>query len=650
MVDKLKRIVFGKPKDFLDPQVFHALSLAAFFAWVGLGADGLSSSCYGPEEAFHALGTHTHLSLFLALAVMVTVFILSATYAQIIEAFPTGGGGYLVASKLIGPRAGLVSGCALLVDYILTIAISIASSMDAIFSFLPENLYSFKFSAAIVCLAILIVLNMRGVKESVQILAPIFLTFVVLHVVMIFYGIFIHGSELPGVVVDTISETRQGIVDIGAWGMLVIFFRAFCLGGGTFTGIEAVSNSVQILREPRVATAKRTMIYMAVSLSFTAGGLLINYVLNKIEPTHGVTLNAVLISQLTQGWPGGHAIFLITMLSSGALLIVAAQTGFLAGPRVMANMAIDNWLPRRFTGLSERLVMKDGVLVMGISAMAMLLYTHASVRLLVVMYSINVFLTFTFSHYGMVLHWLRERPKDWQKKLALMLLGLFLTLFILIVTTILKFREGGWVTLLVTGAFVGLCVAIRRHYAATTRALKGLDEILTQIPLPEGSPKPPIAKGQPTAILMVNGYNGMGIHSFLAIQRFFPGHFKNFIFLSAGIIDSDRFKGVTEIEALKASVEKDLHRYVELTEKLGFYAEAYSELGTDVIAELQDLCNRVAKSWERKVYFTGQLAFEGETFWTRLLHNQTSFALQRKLLFDGHEVVILPIRVRLDTK
>ncbi len=650
MFEKLKRLIFGKPKDFLDPQVFHALALAAFFAWVGLGADGLSSSCYGPEEAFHALGTHTHLALFLALAVMATVFILSATYSQIIEAFPTGGGGYLVASKLIGPRAGLVSGCALLVDYILTIAISIASSMDAIFSFLPAHLLPLKFTAAIVCLLLLILLNMRGVKESVQILAPIFLTFVLLHIVMIFYGIFIHGSELPGVVADTVLETRQGVAEIGVWGMLVIFLRAFCLGGGTFTGIEAVSNSVQILREPRVATAKRTMLYMAISLSFTAGGLLVNYVLNGVEPAHGVTLNAVLISQLTQNWPGGHAIFLITMLSSGALLIVAAQTGFLAGPRVMSNMAIDNWLPRRFTGLSERLVMKDGILVMGLSAVAMLLYTHASVRLLVVMYSINVFLTFTFSHLGMVLHWLRERPEGWQKKLALMSVGLFLTLFILIVTTILKFKEGGWVTLVVTGCFIALCVAIRRHYAATSRALKGLDQILTQIPLPENTPIPPKAKGQPTAILMVNGYNGMGIHSFLAIQRFFPGHFKNFLFISAGIIDSDRFKGVAEIESLKKSVDRDLAKYVELTQKLGFYAEAHSALGTDVIEELQELCNQVAKNWDRKVYFTGQLAFEGETFWTRLLHNQTSFALQRKLLFDGHEVVILPIRVRLESR
>src|SRR5258708_26134578 len=178
MVEKIKQLVFGKAKDPLDPRVFHNLSLIAFFAWIGLGADGLSSSCYGPEEAFLSLGPHSHLALWLALAVMGTVFLLSASYSQIIEYFPSGGGGYLVATKLLGPVPGVVSGCALLVDYILTIAISIASAIDAIFSFLPHELLPWKFTAAMVCLILLIVLNLRGVKESVVILTPIFLVFV----------------------------------------------------------------------------------------------------------------------------------------------------------------------------------------------------------------------------------------------------------------------------------------------------------------------------------------------------------------------------------------------------------------------------------------------------------------------------------------
>ncbi len=272
MVQRFRDFLWGKPKDPLDPQVFHNLSLIAFFAWVGLGADGLSSSCYGPEEAFLALGHYTHLAIFLAIAVAVTVFILSASYSQIIELFPRGGGGYMVATKLLGPGCGLVSGCALLVDYVLTVAISIASSADAIFSFLPQSLLPYKFVAAILLLLLLLTLNLRGIKESVVVLTPIFLIFVFTHVFFIIYGMASHGAGLHGMVLDTVVETKRGLDTMGFFALAVIFMRAFCLGGGTFTGIEAVSNSVQILREPRVATGKRTMMYMAVSLSFTAGG------------------------------------------------------------------------------------------------------------------------------------------------------------------------------------------------------------------------------------------------------------------------------------------------------------------------------------------------------------------------------------------
>ena len=134
LLKKLRGIVIGKGRDIFDPRVFHQLSLIAFFAWVGLGADGLSSSCYGPEEAFIALGGHTHLAIFIALASGVTVFVISTSYSQIIELFPSGGGGYLVASKLLSPTAGMVSGCALLIDYVLTITISVASGADALFS------------------------------------------------------------------------------------------------------------------------------------------------------------------------------------------------------------------------------------------------------------------------------------------------------------------------------------------------------------------------------------------------------------------------------------------------------------------------------------------------------------------------------------
>src|SRR5258708_294909 len=192
MFGKLKELVFGKARDIQDPQIFHRVSLVAFLACVGLGADGLSSSAYGPEEAFRALGAHTHLGLFLAIATAATVFIISLAYNQVIELFPTGGGGYRVATSLIGPRAGLVSGAALIVDYVLTIAISVASGVDALFSLLPASASAFKLGTELSLVAVLLVMNLRGMKESIRILLPIFLGFVITHTFLIAYGILGH--------------------------------------------------------------------------------------------------------------------------------------------------------------------------------------------------------------------------------------------------------------------------------------------------------------------------------------------------------------------------------------------------------------------------------------------------------------------------
>ena len=204
---RLKRFVFGAPRDVEDPHTYHSMSLIALLAWVGLGADGLSSSSYGPDEAFRALGDHRALAIFLALATGVTVLIISVAYSQIIKHFPFGGGGYVVASQLLGPRAGVVSGSALLVDYILTISVSVASGADAIFSFLPPAWHAWKLSAAVLAILLLVVLNLRGVKESVAILAPIFGLFLLTHLILIVGGIGSHLGEVPKVA----SEVGEGL-------------------------------------------------------------------------------------------------------------------------------------------------------------------------------------------------------------------------------------------------------------------------------------------------------------------------------------------------------------------------------------------------------------------------------------------------------
>jgi amino acid transporter len=651
----VKDVVIGRARNLSDASLFHKTSLIALLAWVGLGADGLSSSCYGPEAAFVALKSHTFLSLFVAAASVLTIVVICASYSQIIELFPTGGGGYLVASKLLSPTAGVVSGCALIGDYVLTIAISVASGTDALLSLLPEKWLHYKMAFAAGGVIFLTVLNLRGVKESVVLWLPVFFLFVATFTFAIFYGIISHFGDLPGIAHGLASDVRVDHAEVGTWGLIVVILSAYSLGAGTYTGIEAVSNGLNVLREPRVQTGKRTMIYMGASLSFVVGGLLLVYLLYHVEHVDGKTLNAVLLEQMTATWPGwlGKSFVIAALASSAALLLIAAQTGFLGGPRVLANMAVDRWMPTRFAMLSDRLVTQNGVLLMGAAALGVVFFTQAAVSILVVLYSINVFITFSLSQLGMVRHWWADRANTaaWKRKICINGLGLLLTSGILISLCIVKFDEGGWITLLVTGVLIWAAFAVKRHYAKTQIRLQRLNELVAAATSDDALMKtteiPDIAC-QPdgrTAVFLVNGFNGLGLHTLLAVMRMFPKIYQNFVFLQVGVLDAGNFKGAAEVDNLREYSQREVERYVTYMKRHGFYAESHVALGTDIVDEAANLCEAVATRFPQAQFFAGQLVFKDESLLTRLLHNHTVFELQRRLYRHGWPMLILPIQV-----
>lgn len=648
---KIRKIVIGKPLDPLSASTRKHIALAAFLAWVGLGADGLSSSAYGPEEAFRALGAHTHLGLYMAIVTAATVFIIAIGYNQVIELFPTGGGGYRVATSLIGPRAGLVSGAALIVDYVLTIAISIASGVDALFSLLPAAAGVFKLGTELALTAALLVLNLRGMKESIRVLLPIFLGFFITHAVLIAYGISGHAQGLGLVVPETLEETRKLTHEIGWVAALSLFLRAYSLGGGTYTGIEAVSNNVHTLREPRVRTGKITMFYMAASLGFTAGGIILLYLLWNARPVEGQTLNAVVFGTIIESFGFGSGFnqtaLLVVLASEAGLLFVAANTGFLGGPAVLSNMAADSWLPHQFRHLSTRLVTQNGIVIMGLAALVILLWSRGSVDLLVVLYSINVFLTFSLSLLGLCIYWWRARTKDrrWHYRLVLSSIGFVVTGGILVVTVVEKFGEGGWVTVVITSLVIAMCFAIHRHYEGVKARLKEVDEIFSAAPCPKCENPPPLDPEAPTAAFMVGSSRGGGVHTVLWVQRLFPNHFKNFIFISAKAVDAHSYGGTAQIEQLRANLERSLAFYVDYCHANGLASAARYSLGTDRVEELVKLAEGVQKDFANCVFFTSKLVFRNENWVTRLLHNQTALALQRQLHLNGMQMVILPMQL-----
>ena len=649
LLHKVRRTLIGGPRNIKDPSLFHKLALIPILAWIGLGADGLSSAAYGPEEAFKALGRHTYLAVFLALATALTVFIISYSYSRIIEYFPSGGGGYMVATKTLGERAGVISGCALLVDYMLTITVSIVACGDAIFSFFPVSFQEYKLPFEILAIVMLVVLNLRGIKESVTFLAPIFLIFVATHLFMIVYGIFSHIPQIVPVVHGIRGDFGQGMATLGMGGLALLFLKAFSMGGGTFTGIEAVSNGLQMLREPRVHNGKKTMAYLSTSLAFTAGGILLCYLLLNVAPVPGKTLNAILASTLYQNWGFGPLLALVTIFSEGALLLVGAQAGFMDGPRVMANMAVDYWFPRRFASLSDRFTIQNGVLLMGGASVLLLLYARGSIQTLVVMYSINVFLTFSLSNLGMSRLFLKSRKRDkaWKKHLPVHLVALAVCLTILIVTAMEKFLVGGWLTLCITAVVIVLCYLTRAHYSKVRSGVRELDELLTSLPVKGPVNKAPVDPKSMTAIQLVNGYNGFGVHTFLSIIRSFSGFYKNFVFLSVSEVDVSAFKGSDAVQSLTSCTTCDLAKYVDLARKLGFAATSRYDIGTDIVQTASNLCEKTAREFPHSTVFAGQSVFRQPNLLHRLLHNETAFAIQQELRWRGITTVILPIRINI---
>jgi amino acid transporter len=639
-------MVIGKARNVSDPEIFHHTTLIAFLAWVGLGADGLSSSAYGPEEAYKALGSHSHLAIILTAMTALTIAVISTAYANLIEYFPGGGGGYLVATKLLGNRVGVVSGCALLVDYVLTITVSIASGCDQIWSFLPEHTLHYKLWAEIAVIAFLVILNLRGVKESVNFLTPIFIAFLLTHVFLICYAIGTKFGALPEIFSDATRDFHASARTLG-WGpLLLLILRAYSMGGGTYTGIEAVSNGVAILREPRVQTAKKTMALMATSLAFTAGGIMFGYLLTNSHPVPGKTMNAVLLTNLFGHWRIGPVIVIFTLLTEAALLFVAAQTGFLDGPRILSNMAIDSWMPHRFSQLSDRLVTQDGILMMGLAGLGALLYTHGDVTTLVVMYSINVFITFSLSLLGMSKHHIEAKEPMWKRRLLIHGVGFLMCVSILVVTIFEKFRQGGWITIAITGVLIIIAFSIHKHYERVRAGMRSLDEILTDLPPSSATNgSKPLDKSAPTAVIMVKGFSGFGIHEVLSIHRLFPRMFKNFIFVSAAVVDSGTFKGSQEMERLEAETRANLEKYVAWARSQGMAADYRLAIGTEAVDSITEVCKQIAEEYPRAIFFMGKLIFREEKWYYRLLHNETPNAIQRRLQFDGLQAIVLPIRV-----
>ncbi|MBM3617420.1 MAG: APC family permease, partial [Alphaproteobacteria bacterium] len=486
-------------------------------------------------------------------------------------------------------------------------------------------------------------------------LMPIFLGFIGLHFMLIVAGIFGHSEGVSLLVPEAVAETKSMASEVGWLAVLALLFKAFSLGGGTYTGIEAVSNSMHHLAEPKVRTGKMTMIAIAASLAFMACGIIMLYLLWDVEKVAGETLNATAFKAITADWHIGDMnvsgwVVGVTMIFSAGLLFVAGNAGFIAGPAVLANMAIDRWMPHSFSLLSNRLVTKNGILLMGFAAAGALLITGGQVHLLVVLYSINVFLTFSLSLAGLSSYrWRKRRRKGSLRKLIIPFVSLIICVFILGVTIFEKFTTGGWITIFVTGGLIALGFWIRKQYDKVACQVRQTEEVLAQAfskkrqraetQVPEVDPE------KPTAVFIIDETAASGLHTLLWVQREFPRTYTNFIFASVAEFDTEELVDDNKWRRLNVNTTTRLQQYVDYCHDRGIPSKYYHAFSIDVAQRMEELADQIAQDYPRATFFGAKVISDDENFFTQLLHNKIIYILQKRLHNRGKTMIIMPMKL-----
>lgn len=481
MLAQMKRVFIGNP---LDSAAQSHERLSKKTALAVFSSDALSSVAYATEEMLVHLVpagiiAFTY-SLWLALGIVALLVIVTISYRQTITAYPNGGGSYIVASSNLGVIPGLIAGAALLIDYVLTVAVSISSGVSQLVS-LADGLAEHRILLCVIGILILTIANLRGIRESGAIFSLPTYFFVGTMMLMLAVGLykqFTGGITPLPVPAGELMGPHEIEYPLDHTGAVTIFLlmSAFASGCSALTGVEAISNGVPAFKKPEPRNARITMIWMAGLLLAMFAGITWFAHQYGAQPRVGETV----ISQVGRGIFGrttgsetGLAQILhgTLQISTAAILLVAANTSYADFPRLMSLLARDGFLPRQFSSLGDRLVFSNGIVFLSITAMLLIIGFGGSVTNLIPLYAVGVFLSFTLSQSGMVLHWWRDRVGNWKSSMVVNALGAVATLIVLMINGITKFREGAWVVIICIPLFVMLFLAVHRHYVRVAKQL-----------------------------------------------------------------------------------------------------------------------------------------------------------------------------------
>jgi amino acid transporter len=480
---KLKRLLLGSPiPTFREKQqrLPKVLGLAVF------SSDALSSVAYATEEILLVLieggWAALYLSWPISLAIVGLLFIVTTSYYQTIHAYPSGGGAYIVARENLGVNAGLVAAAALMIDYVLTVAVSIAAGVAAITSAFPA-LYTHRVALCLLCILVMTLINLRGVKESGKIFALPTYLFIVSFLALIGLGLLEYMAS-PALL-PTSSSSQPGAGPL-VWFLIL---RAFASGCTALTGVEAISNGVQAFHPPEAKNASITLMWMSAILGgFFVG---ITFLANQygVMPKEGETV----VSQLARGIFGGGVFYYLVQVATAMILILAANTSYADFPRLASLLGRDHFLPRQMANRGDRLVFSNGIIMLGMLAALLIIIFQAQTHALIPLYAVGVFLSFTLSQTGMVRHWLAGRPSGWARGIVINSAGAVTTAAVLVVIATTKFTHGAWVVLLLLPTLAVALRKIHQHYQLVS-AQMSLKEL-----------QPPQERSQHTVLLPVSG-------------------------------------------------------------------------------------------------------------------------------------------------
>ncbi|MFC4651367.1 APC family permease [Lactococcus nasutitermitis] len=601
---KFKEILIGKPLKSTNDES-HLLTKLQALAM--LSSDALSSIAYGPEQIIIVLVTvgsmATWYSLPLALIILVLLFALITSYTQVIHAYPSGGGAYLVSTENLGTIPGLISGGSLLVDYMLTVAVSTSSGADAITSAIPE-LYKYNLLIAIILALLLMLMNLRGLRESASFLMVPVYTFITTTFVLLAVGIFrIMSGSLPYHATAHVGTTVTGV-------SLILLLKAFSTGSSSLTGVEAISNAVPFFKRPKEHNASMTLVMMGSILAFFFAGVVFFAYWMGITPKPTVTVIAQMATGILGTGPVGHVVFFIFQFATALILAVAANTGYSAFPVLAFNMAKNKYMPHMFTARGDRLSFSNGIISLAAGAVVLLLIFNGQTDRLIPLYAIGVFTPFTLAQVGMVVHWRRHKEGNFWLHSIPNMIGAVISFSVVMI--LLLFRTGEiWPFFIVLPILIIGFIRIHSHYV----------NVAQQLRLREGEPEHKY-KGNTVIVLVGNVTNV----DFGAIN--YARSIGDYI-IALHVSTNENTAKEQEIEHDFERAFPDLHLTVIRT--------SYRSIITPAVRYI----NLAAKNAKKHDYTTTVLipTFIPSKPWQNMFHNQTGLRLRYYL--NSHEDIIL---------